>query len=84
MALLCADGPPSAGEGKALLLDHAQAGRNDPGIELDPGVLTDLGQGRLHAQRGTVGPMRAHRLDDVGHGKDPGFQQGVFAEEPPG
>src|SRR5450756_567006 len=68
---------------EALLLDETDAGRDDVGVVLDRGVLADLGQRRLHAERRAVGPVRGHRLDDVGDGEDPGLRQDVRAAQPP-
>src|SRR5450756_2355241 len=68
---------------EALLLDETDAGRDDVGVVLDPGVLADLGEGRRHAERRAVGPVRGHRLDDVGDGEDPGLRQDVLAAQPP-
>src|SRR5450759_3644851 len=68
---------------EALLLDEADARRGDVGVVLDPGVLADLGEGRRHAERRAVGPVRGHRLDDVGDGEDPGLRQDVRAGQRP-
>src|SRR5450756_2209645 len=68
---------------EALLLDETDAGCDDVGVVFDPRMLADLGQGRLHAEHRAVGPVRGHRLDDVGDGEDPGLRQDVLAAQPP-
>src|SRR5450759_3208558 len=62
---------------EALLLDETDAGRGDVGVVLDPGVLADLGERRLHAERRAVGPVRGQRLAAVGAGEDCGVAQAV-------
>ena len=47
----------SGRELEALLLNESAADRDDLGIELDPGVLADLCQRRLNAERRPVGPV---------------------------
>jgi hypothetical protein len=49
--------PLSRRELKALLLDEPAADRDDVGVELDPGMCADLGEGGLHTEGGAIGAV---------------------------
>src|SRR5674536_85155 len=69
---------------EALLLDGAEARRGHVCVVLDPGVLADLGQRRLHAQGDAIRPVRGHGFHDVGHGEDPRLGQDIGSRQRPG
>ena len=68
------------GEGEATL-HHTPADIGYLLVVPDTGAFADLGQRRLHAEGGPVGPVRRHRLDHVGDGEDAGLREdGVTAQ----
>jgi predicted esterase len=57
--------------------EESQTRRNDRRIVEDAPISIDFLEGGLDSQGGAVRPMGGHRLDDVGHRQNPGFEENV-------
>src|SRR5665648_522868 len=65
----------------ALLEERDAHPRHVNAVEAS-GTPFDLGQRRIDPERGPVGTMRHHRLDDIGHGEHLGSPKDLVAYKP--
>jgi len=71
-------------ENEGLVGDEPDASIGHVRIESLPASAQDLREGHLYSERGAIGSVGSHRLDDVSHGQDAGLEQDLVPPRPAG
>src|ERR1017187_785395 len=75
------DGQPTLCEGNATVGNQAQEGVHDGRVIGRPTATSDLAKRRVGAARGTIGPVRRHRLEYICYSDDAGADRNLIATE---
>src|SRR4029077_828557 len=77
----CCLGADASGRGQPVVAQRLLEGLDDRGVELRPGVRTQLGQRVAGAAPTTVGAIRDHGIERIAYRDDSSAQRNLLARQ---